>query len=104
MNSISMPILIDEPSTQHQRTLFFKTLPKSCSAFLKDSIKSVRVIKIVSDDLETLNEAARDLEDWKANPTYFDSKNSSLNTTFIDNQSDNKPNMPVSDYKPLMPG
>ena len=79
MNSISMPILVDEPSTQHQITLFFKMLPKACAAFCKDSIKSVRVIRIVSDDLETLNEAFRDLEYWKANPNYFDSDSNSLN-------------------------
>ncbi len=84
MNSISMPILVDEPSTKHQRTLFFKTLPKACAAFFKNSIKSVRVIRIVSDDLETLKEAAREFEDWKANPTYLDS-NSSLNKSFIGN-------------------
>jgi len=99
-----MPILVDEPSTQKQRTLFFKMLPKACAAFFKDSIKSVRVIRIVSDDPETLNEAFLNLEDWKANPSFLDSNNSSLNTTFIGNQSDNKPNMPVSNYKPLMPG
>ena len=79
MNSISMPILVDEPSTQKQRTLFFKMLPKACAAFFKDSIKSVRVIRIVLDDLETLNEAFRDLEYWKANLTYFDSDSNSLN-------------------------
>ena len=87
MNSISMPILVDEPSTKHQRTLFFKTLPKACAAFFKNSmnsIKSVRVIRIVSDDIETLNEAAREFEDWKANPTYLDS-NSSLNAMFVGN-------------------
>jgi hypothetical protein len=56
MNSISMPILVDEPSTQHQRILFFKTLPKVCAAFIRDST-SVRVIRIVSEDLETLKEA-----------------------------------------------
>jgi hypothetical protein len=105
MHSISMPILVDEPSTKHQRTLFFKMLPKACAAFIKDSIKSVKVIRIVSDDADTLNEAIREFEEWKANPTYLDSKNSSLNTTFIGNQSDNKPNISAnSDYKPLMPG
>ena len=57
MNSISMPILVKEPSTKEERTLFFKTLPKACAAFIKKSIKSVKVIRIVSDDLETLNEA-----------------------------------------------
>jgi hypothetical protein len=104
MVSISMPILVKEPSTQQERTLFFKTLTKACAAFIKDSIKSVRVIRIVSGDLETLNEAAREFEFWKANPTYLDSNNNSLNTTFIGNQSDEKPNIPASDYKPLMPG
>jgi hypothetical protein len=105
MNSISMPILVDEPSTKNQRFLFFKMLPKACAAFIKDSIKSVKVIRIVSDDNDTLNEAVREIEEWKASPTYLDSKNSSLNTTFIGNQSDNKPNISAnSDYKPIMPG
>ena len=84
MNSISMPILVEEPTTKQERTLLFKTLPKACAAFIKESIKSVKVIRIVSDDLETLNEAIRDLEEWKANPTYLDS-NSSLNKSFIGN-------------------
>ena len=85
MNSISMPILVKEPSTKEERTLFFKTLPKACAAFIKESIyTSVKVIRIVSDDLETLNDAAREFEDWKANPTYLDS-NSSLNKSFIGN-------------------
>ena len=105
MNSISMPILVYEPTIKLQRTLFFKTLPKAFAVFIEDSTKSVKVIRIVSDDLETLKEAVHELEEWKANPTYLDSNNNSLNTTFIVDQSHNKPNIPVnSDYKPLMPG
>ena len=57
MNSISIPILVEDPSTQHQRALFFQTLPKACAAFSKESMKSVKIIRIVSDDFETLKEA-----------------------------------------------
>jgi hypothetical protein len=79
MNSISMPILVYEPTIKLQRTLFFKTLPKAFAVFIEDSTKSVKVIRIVSDDLETLKEAVHELEEWKANPTYLDSNNNSLN-------------------------
>jgi hypothetical protein len=37
-------------------------LPKVCAAFSKEGIRSVKVIRIVSDDLETLNEAHSKLE------------------------------------------
>ncbi len=74
-----MPILVYEPTIKLQRTLFFKTLPKAFAVFIEDSTKSVKVIRIVSDDLETLKEAVHELEEWKANPTYLDSNNNSLN-------------------------
>ena len=62
MNTISMPILVNEPATKLERTVFFKMLPKVCAAFSKEGKKSVKVIRIVSDDLETLDEATNELE------------------------------------------
>jgi len=70
--AISMPILVNEPATKLERTVFFKMLPKVCAAFSKDGKKSVKVIRIVSDDLETLNEATNELEYWRQVPTYFE--------------------------------
>ncbi len=60
--TISMPILVNEPATKLERTVFFKMLLKVCAAFSKEGKKSVKVIRIVSDDLETLHEASLELE------------------------------------------
>ena len=75
MNTISMPILVNEPATKLERTVFFKMLPKVCAAFSKEGKKSVKVIRIVSDDLETLNEAHSELEFWRQVPSYLEPNN-----------------------------
>lgn len=60
MESISMPVLLTEPSTKAERAMFFQILRKAVVAFGDN--KSVRCLRIVSDDTDTLNEAALELE------------------------------------------
>ena len=73
--TISMPILVDEPATKLERTIFFKMLPRVCATFGKEGNKSVKVIRIVSDDIESLDLAASELESWKQIPTYLEPNN-----------------------------
>lgn len=81
MNTISMPILVNEPATKLERTVFFKMLYKVCATFSKEGKKSVKVVRIVSDDLETLHEAAYELAYCKKSLTNLESNNSPLNTS-----------------------
>jgi hypothetical protein len=73
--TISMPILVDEPATKLERTIFFKMLPRVCATFGKEGNKSVKVLRIVSNDAETLNEAHLELEYWRQIPTYPEPNN-----------------------------
>jgi hypothetical protein len=50
-------------------------LPRVCATFGKEGNKSVKVLRIVSNDAETLNEAHLELEYWRQIPTYPEPNN-----------------------------
>lgn len=82
-----MPILLREPSTQTERYLFFKTLPAVVAAC---SDKTVKVIRVVSEDLDSLKQAVDLYDDLKRNPTKIESSRSQLNTTFDGGYNQNR--------------
>ena len=86
-----MPVLLREPSTKVERAVFFRALLKAVTTFNKGDGKSLRALRVVSDDTETLNGAAFELEQGKRNPTFFDSV---PRAKFVNSGDDYKPKMP----------